>query len=96
MGRWTVRERRARWEKRIRDTRLRPLPAALTGAAGGLLVGGAMTLGMVRNATFTGPHQGVTAGSILIALWLVIGVVAGLTVLSPMDEGGHPSRSDES
>jgi hypothetical protein len=87
MGRLTFAERRARLDQRIRALRLHPLLAALLGAAGGLLVGGAMTLGMVRNATFTGPHQDVTAGAILLALWLAIGLIAGLAVLSPLDGG---------
>ena len=85
MGKLTGNRRRARLEERIRTLRLHPLQAALVGAAGGLLVGGAMTLGMVRNATFTGPYQGQTAGAILIAIWLVIGIVAGLTMLAPED-----------
>jgi hypothetical protein len=71
----------------VRTVRLRPWPAAVIGAAGGLAVGGLITLGMVRNAVFTGPHQGVTAGAVLIALWLTIGAIAALTVLSPEDDG---------
>jgi hypothetical protein len=70
----------------FRDLHLRPGPAALLGAGAGALVGGAITAGMVRRATFTGPHQGATAGAILVAIWILIGIVGGLTVLSPVDD----------
>ena len=65
---------------------LRPWPAALLGGAAGLVVGLAISISMARHATFTGPHQNLTAGAAVTALWVLIGVVAGLTVLSPVDD----------
>jgi hypothetical protein len=62
---------------------LSPRPAALLGAIGGVLVGLAMAVSMARHAVFTQAHQDVTAGAALVLIWLVIGVIAGLTVLSP-------------
>lgn len=74
----------------FRNLCLSPLPAALIGAAAGLLVGLAITVSMVQHAVFTGKHQDVTAGVAVTALWVVIGLIAGLTVLSPSDAEGPP------
>lgn len=86
MGRIRVGVWCARLTGRIRALRLRPLPAALVGGVGGLAGGGLIALDMVRSATFTGPHQDVTASAVILALWLAIGAIAGLTVLSPEDD----------
>lgn len=72
--------------------RLSPRAAALLGGGAGAVVGLAVALSMRRHAVFSQPYQDVTAGAALVVLWLCIGVVAGLTVLSPddgvPDEGG--------
>lgn len=62
------------------------LPAwqgALAGAGAGLLVGLALAISMAGRTVFTGPYQYLTAGAAVVALWLVIGAISGLTVLSP-------------
>jgi hypothetical protein len=60
--------------------------AALVGAAGGGVVGLWMVRSMWRHAVFTGPQQNLTAGAVLLALWLCIGAIGGLTVLAPLGE----------
>ena len=69
---WFVRLRLAGWQ------------AALVGGAAGLLVGGLIAYSMTSTAVFTGPYQALTAGAALVGLWLVIGLIAGLTVLAPL------------
>lgn len=85
----------ARARSRLYDLRLSPRVAALVGGGAGALMGLVIALSMERRAAFTGPHQGLTAGAALVALWLCIGVVAGLTVLAPDDDeagGANPDR----
>jgi ABC-type lipoprotein release transport system permease subunit len=68
----------------LRTATLPPWPAALVGALAGLAVGLAITINMRRHAVFTEPYQDLTAGAALMVLWLCIGAVAGLAVLSPV------------
>src|SRR5262245_56035130 len=71
------------------------LPArwvALAGGTAGGAVGLAMVRSMWRHAIFTGPHQNLTAGAGLLALWLCIGVVAGLAVLAPFPAADDASQ----
>ena len=70
----------------LRELRLEAWPAALIGGAGGLIVGWRIVESMRRHAVFTQPYQDITAGAALLALWLCIGVIAGLAVLAPLDE----------
>ncbi len=92
MRRLRSRQRVSRLEAWFDDLWLPAWLAALVGGVAGALVGAALTRSMVRHAVFTAPHQDWTAGAALTALWCCIGVIAGLTVLSPRDEETHPSE----
>jgi hypothetical protein len=77
-------------DARLRALRLPPWPAALTGAGAGALAGLAMVKTMVDHQVFTQPHQDVTAGALLLLIWIAIGAVSGLAVLAPEDEADGP------
>ena len=90
-----ARAARVRWQLRDlrrRELRLRPRPAALIGALAGVLVGLAIVNSMRRHQVFTEPYQDLTAGAVLVVLWLCIGTIAGLAVLSPEDGDEPPAE----
>jgi hypothetical protein len=62
---------------------LGPLLGALIGGGAGLLVGGAIVWTMRGHQVLTQPHQLLTAGTALVLIWIAIGAVSGLAVLSP-------------
>lgn len=59
---------------------------ALIGGAAGLATGWLIAASMRAHAIFTERYQDLTASAVLLALWLAIGIVAGLAVLAPLDE----------
>ena len=79
-------------QSRLRELRLRPRPAAVVGALAGVLVGLAVVNSMRRHQVFTEPYQDLTAGAALLVLWVCIGTIAGLSVLSPEDGDEPPAE----
>lgn len=78
----------------VRDPRSIWLPsrlAAVIGGAAGALVGLLIAVSMTHHAVFTQRYQGLIAGAALVLIWLAIGVISGLTVLSPLDDDARSS-----
>ncbi len=67
----------------FRALRLAPRRGALIGGGAGALVGLAMTVTMLGHQVFTQRFQEPVAGALLVVVWTAIGIVSGLTVLSP-------------
>lgn len=64
----------------------RSLPSWLAAAVGGLagaLVGWVIAESMRNRQFFTHPTQPLIVSIALIALWILIGIISGLTVLAP-------------
>ena len=84
----------------LRDARLPPRYGALAGGVAGVLVGVWIAWGMKQHQVFSGPYQisWITAGAALVLLWLCIGMIGGLTVLSPEEspaaEAAEPGTED--
>jgi hypothetical protein len=64
--------------------------AALAGGGAGLVVGLVIVRSMWRQQFFTQAHQNIIAGAILTVIWIAIGAVSGLTVLSPITDNAEP------
>lgn len=64
--------------------------AALVGSGAGLLVGLVIVRSMWQRQFFTQAHQNIIAGTILTLIWIAIGAVSGLTVLSPVTDETEP------
>ncbi len=77
-----------------RALQLAPLPAALVGGGAGLLVGAAMAITMRASQVISARYQDWIAAAGLLILWGLIGLVAGLTVLAPLNEDADPAVCD--